>query len=63
MTDDTTPPPLGKPEAIILFRQLVAAHGLRWGPSVPASAYADLQRVSEVLSPEEKRAALRPDTR
>jgi hypothetical protein len=47
-----------KAEALTRFNALVRQYGLRWGLTVPASAYAEMATISAVITPEEKRAAL-----
>lgn len=51
-------PTMTKEEAAELFRQLYAKYGARWDHSVPESARETLRRISEVLSPDERREAV-----
>jgi len=48
-----------KEQAVIEFRKLVSLYGIRWTASVPIEAHAKLEEVNKVLSPDDKRAALR----
>lgn len=50
-----------KNEARLAFLELVHRYGLQWRANVPGEAYARMAEISEVLSAEEKRDALRAD--
>jgi hypothetical protein len=53
-----------KTEAIRQFRELVAKYGIKWTAQVPREAHQQLALYIEVLTEEDRRAALtsRPTT-
>jgi len=55
---EAAPPPLTVPEAQAVFARLTRAYGLRWTPSVPRSAWDELNRCNEVLTEDDRRAAI-----
>jgi hypothetical protein len=49
---------VNRDEAIARFKRLVTKHGLQWGPSVPAEAYAEMGEIAKVTTEQDRREAL-----
>jgi hypothetical protein len=47
-----------KAAALAKYRGLVARHGLKWGPEVPASAHDELREINKHLTAEDRRSVL-----